>query len=91
MSNLLLTNSLTRKKEIFKPINPKKISLYACGPTVYDSPHVGNARSLVVFDVLYRILKKASQKVSINKETKSFYTLINDHEETLINKASDEL
>ena len=57
MSNLLLTNSLTRKKEIFKPINPKKISLYACGPTVYDSPHVGNARSLVVFDVLYRVLK----------------------------------
>ena len=57
MSNLLLTNSLTRKKEIFKPINPKKISIYACGPTVYDNPHVGNARSLVVFDVLYRILK----------------------------------
>ena len=57
MNNLQLTNSLTRKKEIFKPINPKKISLYACGPTVYDSPHVGNARSLVVFDVLYRILK----------------------------------
>ena len=57
MSNLQLTNSLTRKKEIFKPINPKKISLYACGPTVYDSPHVGNARSLVVFDVLYRVLK----------------------------------
>ena len=57
MNNLQLTNSLTRKKEIFQPINPKKISLYACGPTVYDSPHVGNARSLVVFDVLYRILK----------------------------------
>ena len=56
MSNLQLTNSLTRKKEIFKPINPKKISLYACGPTVYDNPHVGNARSLVVFDVLYRVL-----------------------------------
>ena len=57
MSNLQLTNSLTRKKEVFKPINPKKVSLYACGPTVYDSPHVGNARSLVVFDVLYRVLK----------------------------------
>ena len=57
MSNLQLTNSLTRKKEVFKPINPKKISLYACGPTVYDNPHVGNARSLVVFDVLYRVLK----------------------------------
>ena len=57
MSNLLLTNSLTKKKEIFKPINQNKISMYACGPTVYDSPHVGNARSLVVFDVLFRVLK----------------------------------
>ncbi len=57
MNDLQLTNSLTRKKEIFKPINPKKISLYACGPTVYDNPHVGNARSLVVFDTLFRVLK----------------------------------
>ena len=57
MSNLRLTNSFSRKKEVFKPLNPKKISLYACGPTVYDSPHVGNARSLVVFDVLFRVLK----------------------------------
>ncbi len=59
MSNLRLTNSLTKKKEVFKPINSKKISLYACGPTVYDNPHVGNARSLVVFDLLFRILKIA--------------------------------
>ena len=57
MSNLQLTNSLSRKKEIFKPINSKKISLYACGPTVYDNPHVGNARSLVVFDILFRVLR----------------------------------
>ena len=56
MNNLHLTNSLTRKKEIFNPINSEKVSLYACGPTVYDSPHVGNARALVVFDLLYRIL-----------------------------------
>ena len=56
MNNLQLTNSLTRKKEIFKPNNLEKISLYACGPTVYDNPHVGNARTLVVFDVLYRVL-----------------------------------
>ena len=39
--NLKITNSLTRKKEIFKPINPKAITMYACGPTVYDNPHVG--------------------------------------------------
>ncbi|MAW17770.1 MAG: cysteine--tRNA ligase [Pelagibacteraceae bacterium] len=56
MNNLHLTNSLTNKKEIFNPINPKKVSLYACGPTVYDNPHVGNARALVVFDLLFRIL-----------------------------------
>ena len=57
MNNLRLTNSLSKKKEIFKPINPQNVSLYACGPTVYDSPHVGNARSLIVFDVLFRVLK----------------------------------
>ena len=57
MNSLKLTNSLTRKKEVFKPNNIKKISLYACGPTVYECPHVGNARTLVVFDVLFRVLK----------------------------------
>ena len=46
--NLKLTNSLTRKKELFKPINPKSVTMYACGPTVYDNPHVGNARTFVV-------------------------------------------
>ncbi len=56
MNNLHLTNSLTNKKEVFNPINPEKVSLYACGPTVYDNPHVGNARALVVFDILFRIL-----------------------------------
>jgi len=57
MNNLKLTNSLTRKKEIFEPINSNRVSLYACGPTVYDYPHVGNARTLVVFDILFRVLK----------------------------------
>ncbi len=56
MNNLQLTNSLSNKKELFTPINPEKISLYACGPTVYDNPHVGNARAIVVFDLLFRIL-----------------------------------
>ncbi len=59
MNKLQLTNSFTRKKETFNPIDPKKISLYSCGPTVYDKPHVGNARTLVVFDMLFRILKLA--------------------------------
>ena len=62
--NLKLTNSLTRKKELFKPINSNTITMYACGPTVYDNPHVGNARTLVVFDTLFRVLKKIYQNVN---------------------------
>ena len=62
--NLKLTNSLTRKKELFNTINPKTITMYACGPTVYDNPHVGNARTLVVFDTLFRVFKKIYQNVN---------------------------
>ncbi len=56
--NLNISNTLTGKKENFIPIDKNKVGMYVCGPTVYDSPHVGNARPLVVFDVLYRILLK---------------------------------
>ena len=56
MNKLKITNSLTGKKETFNPINKSKVSIYVCGPTVYENPHVGNARSLVVFDLLYRVL-----------------------------------
>ena len=52
-----LTNSLSNKKELFNPINSSRVTMYACGPTVYDNPHVGNARTLVVFDMLFRVLK----------------------------------
>ena len=62
--NLKLTNSLSRKKELFNPIDPKVVTMYACGPTVYDNPHVGNARTLVVFDILFRVLKKIYPNVN---------------------------
>ena len=52
-----LYNTLTRKKEEFKPADKKNVRMYVCGPTVYDRPHLGNARSVVVYDVLYRLLK----------------------------------
>ena len=58
MKNLKISNTLTKAKELFTPINPKNVTIYACGPTVYDDPHVGNARSLVVFDLLFRVLRK---------------------------------
>ena len=56
--NLNLFNTLSNKKEKFIPIDKNKIGMYVCGPTVYDFPHIGNARPLVVFDVLFRLLKK---------------------------------
>ncbi len=55
--DIFLTNNLTNKKELFIPRNEKKVGIYVCGPTVYDDPHIGNARPLVIFDILYRLLK----------------------------------
>ena len=55
--DIFLTNSFGNKKEKFVPINTNKIGMYVCGPTVYDDPHIGNARPLVVFDILYKVLK----------------------------------
>ena len=54
---LVLYNSLTRRKEAFAPIDPQNVRMYVCGPTVYDYAHIGNARAVVVFDVLYRVLR----------------------------------
>ena len=55
---LSLYNTQTRKKETFVPLNEKQVGMYVCGPTVYDLAHIGNARPIVVFDVLYRLLRK---------------------------------
>ena len=52
-----LHNSLTGRKEAFAPADPKRPTMYVCGPTVYNHPHIGNARAAVVFDVLFRVLK----------------------------------
>ncbi len=58
MTEIKLHNSLSRKKEIFAPIDPENVRMYVCGPTVYDRAHIGNARPVVVFDVLYRLLRE---------------------------------
>ncbi|WP_158963965.1 cysteine--tRNA ligase [Chachezhania sediminis] len=57
MTEIQLTNSRTRAKERFEPLDPDRVGLYVCGPTVYDRAHMGNARPVVVFDVLYRLLR----------------------------------
>jgi cysteinyl-tRNA synthetase len=56
--SLKLYNTLTRSKEVFEPIDASAVRLYVCGPTVYDYAHIGNARPLIVFDVLYRLLRR---------------------------------
>ena len=57
MVEIRLHNSKTRKKEVFEPITPEDVRMYVCGPTVYDRAHLGNARPVVVFDTLYRLLR----------------------------------
>jgi cysteinyl-tRNA synthetase len=52
-----LYNTLTREKEVFAPLDPKNVRMYVCGPTVYDFAHIGNARPVVVFDTLFRLLR----------------------------------
>ena len=64
MNNLKLYNTLERKLSNFNPIDPKNIKIYACGPTVYDFIHIGNARPLVIFDVLVRVLRNLYPKVT---------------------------
>ena len=64
MSELLLHNTRTRAKEIFRPIDAANVRAYLCGPTVYDRAHIGNARNVVIFDVLIRLLRRLYPKVT---------------------------
>src|SRR5579859_1824506 len=62
--SLYLYNTAARRKELFVPIDPTHVGMYVCGPTVYDRAHIGNARPVVVFDTLYRLLKRLYPKVT---------------------------
>ena len=57
MTTIKLYNTRTRSKEVFTPIDPDNVRMYVCGPTVYDRAHLGNARPVLVFDTLYRLLR----------------------------------
>ena len=56
-TSLFLYNSFSRTKEAFKPLDKRNIRMYVCGPTVYDRAHIGNARPVLVFDILFRLLR----------------------------------
>ncbi|MCM8795563.1 MAG: cysteine--tRNA ligase [Candidatus Omnitrophica bacterium] len=76
-------NSLTRKKEEFIPLNPPEVKIYVCGPTVYDEPHIGHARSVYVFEVIRRYLVYKGYKVK-------FVRNITDVDDKIIEKARKE-
>ena len=80
---MILYNTLTKKKEKFIPIDGNNVKIYACGPTVYNFIHIGNARPLCVFDMLRRYLIYRGFKVT-------FVQNFTDIDDKIINKANDE-
>ena len=63
MSTLVIYNTLTRQKELFRPLNAPHVGMYVCGPTVYGDPHLGHARPAITFDIVFRYLKHLGYKV----------------------------
>ena len=80
---LHIHNTLTREKEEFIPLNPERITMYVCGPTVYNYVHIGNARPAVVFDVMFRLLQQLYPKVIYARN-------ITDVDDKIINAAIEE-
>jgi cysteinyl-tRNA synthetase len=80
--SLVIYNTLSREKEPFVPLDPSHVRLYVCGPTVYDYVHIGNARPVVAFDVLYRLLKRRYPRVTYVRN-------ITDIDDRIIVRAAD--
>lgn len=82
--SLKLFNTISKSKEIFHPIDKDAIKVYACGPTLYNNPHIGNFRPIIVFDVLFRILRKIYGVDSV-----IYVRNITDIDDKIINKANE--
>ena len=80
---LRVYNTLSQEKEAFQPLEPGRVRMYVCGPTVYDESHVGHARSAAVFDVIYRYLRFRGLEVTYVRN----YTDVDDK---IINRANQE-
>ena len=81
MSDFSIYNTLSRKKEIFEPINPGHVGMYVCGPTVYGEAHLGHSRPAITFDVLFRYLKHLEYKVRYVRNITDVGHLVNDADE----------
>ena len=84
MNNLKIYNTLSREKEEFIPLNNNSVGMYVCGPTVYDDPHIGNARPLIIFDLVFRILIKNFGKNKVN-----YVRNITDIDDKIIQRANE--
>ncbi len=80
-NKLRVYNSLSRKKELFEPINPPFVGMYVCGPTVYSDVHLGNVRTFLSFDIIYRYLKHLGYKVRYVRNITDVGHLENDADE----------
>ena len=83
--DLQIHNTMSRRKERFEPIEPANVRMYVCGPTVYDYIHIGNARPIVVFDVLFRLLRHL-----YGEEHVTYARNITDVEDKINNRAKEE-
>ena len=81
MSEFTIYNTLSRKKEIFKPLNPGHVGMYVCGPTVYGEAHLGHSRPAITFDLLFRYLKHLGYKVRYVRNITDVGHLVNDVDE----------
>ena len=81
---LTIYNTLAREKQVFKPIDPKNVRMYVCGPTVYDFAHIGNARPVIVFDVLFRLLRHTYGEKHV-----TYLRNITDVEDKIIARAAE--
>ena len=82
MTKIYLYNTIERNKKAFIPLDEKNVRMYVCGPTVYDFPHVGNARPLIIFDLLFRLLKK-----TYGTESVTYVRNITDVDDKIIESA----
>ena len=82
--NINLFNTLTKKKEKLIPINSSAVKMYACGPTLYSNPHIGNFRPIIVFDILFRVLR-----LIFGEDSVRYVRNITDIDDKIIDKANE--
>jgi cysteinyl-tRNA synthetase len=86
IGKLKVVNSITKQKEVFEPLHPPFVGMYVCGPTVYSDVHLGNVRTFISFDVIYRYLRFLGYKVRYVRNITDVGHLLDDSDEDKISK-----